>query len=125
MDVIARIRTIAPGAVIPKPAATADFTVKGWGRRRGEEALVYFIPNHGTPTRPHQKGVTVSELRRCAEQLHRTGAMTRAWFNTALPACAKEGACNFTTIGGLFELLGIARYERGAYVSLVTGRQRP
>ena len=29
--------------------------------------------------------------------------------------CAKEGYCNFTTIGGLFELLGHATYEQGRY----------
>lgn len=35
--------------VIPKPDAKADFIVKGWGRRRGENALIYFIPNHNKP----------------------------------------------------------------------------
>jgi len=117
--VLPEIRSrIASGAVIPKPAATADFTVKGWGRRRGEPALVYLIPNHSDPGRPYEKGITETEFERCFQQLIRSGGITRAWFNTNLPACAKEGPCNFTTMGGIFVLLGLARHERSAYVSV-------
>lgn len=66
VSVFDRALELAPGTVI---------TVKGTGKRRGEEA-----------------------------------------------ACAKEGACNFTTIGGLLELLGQAeRGERGVY----RGKARP
>ena len=32
--------------------------MKGWGIRRSEPALVYYIPNHSNPHRPHQKGYT-------------------------------------------------------------------
>ena len=55
--IIDRIRTnIKPGTVIPKPEATADFTVKGWGRRRSKDALIYRIPNHSNPSKPSEKG---------------------------------------------------------------------
>jgi hypothetical protein len=58
-----RIRKSAPpGTVIPKPEATASFVVKGWGKRRGENALVYRIHNHQQPGRPYEKGITVSEF---------------------------------------------------------------
>ncbi len=109
-------REIAGSAVIPKPEATAPFYVKGWGRRRGQAALIYKIPNHSNPSKPHEKGVTEGELNAAYEELLATDTLTRTWFNHALRECAAEGACNFTTIGGLFQLLGIAYYAgRGIY----------
>lgn len=115
-----RIRKlILPGTVLPKPEAKADFVVKSWGTRRGEAALVYCIPNHGNPRRPHQKGVSVSEFESAFAELHRSGEFTRAWFTKHLANCAKEGSCNYTTIGGVFELLGEAKYsKRGVYECL-------
>jgi len=53
---------ITVGTVIPKPDAKKDFIVKGWGKRRGEDALIYFIPNHKNPDKPYQKGITKSEF---------------------------------------------------------------
>ena len=112
-----RIRElIAPGTVIPKPEAKAPFTVKEWASRRGEPALVYRIPNHSDPGRPHEKGVTESEFEKAFIQLRKSGEFTREWFNEHLPSCAREGGCNYTTIGGVFELLGEATYSsRGVY----------
>ena len=73
-----RIRiNITPNAVIPKPAATADFTVKGWGKRRGQNALIYRIPNHGNPAKPHEKGVTEAEFIAAYNELMKTGELTR------------------------------------------------
>ena len=110
------LQEISPDAIIPKPAARESFTIKGEGRRRGERALVYRIPNHSDPEKPHEKGVTATELEDAHTELIRTGRLTRTWFNDQLSACADEGACNFTTIGGLFILLGEAEYaERGIY----------
>ena len=44
MVIIDRIKlNIQPNMVIPKPEANADFKVKGWGNRRGQEALIYLI----------------------------------------------------------------------------------
>ena len=51
-----RIReSVPPGKVIPKPEAKGNFVMKGWGRRRGESALVYQIPNHREPGKPFEK----------------------------------------------------------------------
>jgi len=109
-------REIKPGTIIPKPAARADFVVKRvWGVRRGENALIYTIPNHNTPTKPYRKGITESEWVHAFEHLTDAGDFSRSWFERSMPACAKEGGCNFTTIGGIFELLGHATYERGTY----------
>ncbi len=104
---------VPPGTKIPKPRARADFIVKDvWGLRRGERALIYTIPNHKTPTKPYQKGITISEWATAFEHLTETGDLTRSWFEQSMPECAKEGGCNFTTIGGVFELLGYAEYDR-------------
>ena len=109
-------KSISPGLVIPKPEGRADFVVKNWGIRRGEPALIYLIPNHQNPSKPYQKGITESEFDRSFAELQKCGELTRAWFDRSLHKCAKEGGCNFTTIGGIFELLGVARYaNRGTY----------
>lgn len=118
MDIVQEIRTkIQPGMIIPKPAAKADFIVKGWGKRRGEEALVYLIPNHANSAKPYPKGITVSEWRYAYEHIRNGENFTRQWFDRNMRECAKEGGCNFTTIGGIFELLGLATYAgSGAYM---------
>jgi hypothetical protein len=121
LDILTKIEDVLrPGHVIPKPQATSDFVVKGWGTRRNDRALVYTIPNHKTPARPYEKGVTISEWRQAFEQLTKTGSFSRRWFEAEMAACAKEGGCNFTTIGGVFEALGYATYERGVYVTPAT-----
>ena len=116
-DVIDRIEKKATsGTVIPKPEARGDFVVKGWGKRRGERALIYTIPNHRNQAYPYEKGVNESEWIEAFDQLTTTGEFTRPWFERAMADCNKEGSCNLTTIGGIFELLGDAKYhERGAY----------
>lgn len=115
--IIERLRRIAPpGTIIPKPQPNGSFFVKGDGMRRGEYALIYTIPNHSSPLKPYQKGITVTELENSYERLINAGKLTRPWFKRNLPECDKEGPCNFTTVGGLFVLLGKARYEgRGLY----------
>ncbi|WP_057462792.1 hypothetical protein [Pseudovibrio sp. POLY-S9] len=110
-DLIDALQRIPAGSLIPKPNAQAPFTVKGWGKRRGERALIYNIPNHQNPHRPHSKGITISEWEVVATYLFEHRQLSRRWFNETLPACAKEGGCNFTTIGGVFEMLGLAEYQ--------------
>lgn len=115
--IIEKIQGLKQGSVIPKPKATAEFKIKGWGTRRGEAALTYWIPNHKSPGKPLVKGVTVTEFQRAYNELLESARFTRGWFNSNLPACAKEGSCNFTTIGGVFQLLGVAHYARpGTYI---------
>ena len=72
--IISRIEAaIEPGTVIPKPLTDTEHRVTGWGIRRGERALVYSIPNHRNPARPHAKGVTVSDWEQAYEHLMSTG----------------------------------------------------
>jgi len=103
------------GTVIPKPEAKSDRT-KRRGKRRGRPAIIYTIPNQRNADRPFEKGVNDLELQRAYDELLASGQFTRQWFNENLPLCRDEGGCNFTTIGGLFTLLGEAYYARpGTY----------
>jgi hypothetical protein len=109
---------------IPKPETKEAFVLKGMGSRRGEEAVIYKIHSH-TSKRPKEKGITISEFEQAYSQLRVTGELSRQWFDEHLPACAKEGGYNFTAIGEVFQLFGLAQYsERDRYVaagSEVTG----
>ena len=117
MDIIQKIRDkIRPGTVIPKPQSKADFKVKGWGIRRGEPALIYLIPNHNNQLKPYQKGVTVSEWQQAYTHLLKTGILDRSWFKNQFPHSAKEDPCNFTTIGGIFQLLNLVDYHERKYI---------
>lgn len=104
------------GAEIPKPETDSVYRVKGWGRRRGERALIYFIPNRANRGQPHEKGVTESEWKQAYDRLASEGELRHSWFRRSMVRCHREGACNFTTIGGVFVALGIAvRHGRGIY----------
>jgi hypothetical protein len=104
------------GTKIPKPAATGAFNIKGEGIAYGERAIVYTIPNRRNPDRPRQKGVTATQLEEAYRQLLRSGELTRGWWNEHVRLSSDEGECNFTTVGGLLELLGEAEYAgRGVY----------
>jgi hypothetical protein len=111
-----RIVAVAqPGTIIPKPRAKTQ-VVKGLGVRRGESALIYLVPNIKNPRKPHQKGINILEFEKAYQQLLNSGEFTAQWFGDNLPECCNEGWCNFTTIGGLFCLLGEAKYvEPGMY----------
>lgn len=100
-------KDISSGSVIPKPSAKDEFIIKGEGKRRGERALIYYIPNHNDSTKPYEKGMTESEFEQAYQQLAKNGKFTRKWFNENMVACSKEGGCNFTTIGGIFEYLDL------------------
>ncbi len=106
----------SPGTEIPKPETDSVYRVKGWGRRRGERALIYFIPNHANRCQPHEKGATESEWEQAYARLISEEELRHSWFKGSMARCHKEGSCNFTTIGGVFVALGIAvRHGRGVY----------
>jgi hypothetical protein len=91
--------------------------VKGDGIRRDQRALIYTIPNRNNPTKHYEKGITYVELEEAYAQLRRAGRLTNPWFRHHLSACYTEGSCNFTTVGGLFVLLGEAEYDGpGLYI---------
>ncbi len=99
---------IAVGKKIPKPRGNTTFEGVG-ATRSGERSVRYKI--NGTSV----KSVTESQLDSAFAQLHASGELTRPWFNDAFPVAARQ-TCHFTTIGGLFVLLGVAeRSQPGVY----------
>src|SRR6266516_1762527 len=96
-SIILKLQRLSPGTVIPKPEAKGEFIIKGWGKRRGQPALVYFIPNHANLEQPHEKGVNKLEWEQAYRQLLDGGEFTRKWFDVHMLRCSKEGSCNFTT----------------------------
>jgi hypothetical protein len=104
---------VSPGVTIPR----TTYTVKGIGKRHGEEALVYRIPSRTSTARPSEKGITKSEFEKAHSQLVSNGEFTRAWFNKNIESAA-EAPCNFVAMGQLF-LLGIADYRRGEFTHIV------
>lgn len=106
-----KVKALDAGTPIPKPRSADSTRLVGWGTRRSEKALIYAMPNHKNSSKPHKKGVTMSELQQAFERLLENGDFTREWSNTNMPACRKEGTCNFTTIGGLFQIIGAATYD--------------
>ena len=45
-----------------------------------------------------------------------TGPLDYSWFQSTMAECSESGPCNFTRIGSVFALLGIAvRHGRGVY----------
>ena len=108
-----------PGAIIPKPVSEFEYYVKGWGIRRGQRALIYYIPNHKNPAKPYEKGITISEFQIALERIQNEEDLTRKWFKENLIRCNKEGGCNFTTLGGIFQKLSYVEYVgNGVYKSL-------
>jgi hypothetical protein len=60
---------VAPSSEIkiPKPKAKGPFLIKGIGKKRTEEALIYLIPSHKQITKHYKKSITLSEI----EKAHR------------------------------------------------------
>ena len=101
-------KNIKIGILIPKPFSELPYTIKGYGMRREEKAVVYTIPGRKNPNDTHEKGINFSEFKKAFIQLDTSGELSSNWFKINLPECKKEGNCNFTTIGGIFEILGLA-----------------
>ncbi|MCX6629118.1 MAG: hypothetical protein NTW28_15985 [Candidatus Solibacter sp.] len=99
-DAYQALKRLPIGTPIPKVDSTREYKIKQWSYRDGEERLSYTVAN---------KSIPVSWIRGCFEELR----STRFYHGKDL------GGCNFTTIGGLFVLIGIAeRAGAGFYVSI-------
>jgi hypothetical protein len=109
----------ARGTLIPKPGAKSGSVIKGLGKTRsGETTLVYTIGNEKSA-----KGISISEWEEAHRRLCAAGEFTRKWFNANMKRCSSNGPCSFTTIGGLFSLVGIAVYESpGCYLQIKASR---
>ena len=85
-----------------------------------EIAIIYSIPSYKDGKFHYEKGITFSEIFTALKELSKTGFLSRDWFNNNLPNCAKEGDCNYTSLGGIFELLGLAKYSENGKCKGVT-----
>ena len=103
---------IKSGMIIPKPYSELPYKVKGFGMRRGEKAIIYKIPARTNTNSIHEKGINFIEFKKAYDHLNKSGELSSSWFKENLPECRKEGSCNFTTIGGVFELLGLAKPKK-------------
>ena len=105
-------KKIRSGMLIPKPFSELQYKIKGYGMRRGEKAVIYTIPGRKNLNNTHEKGINFSEFEKAFEHLNSSGELSSNWFKLNLSECKKEGGCNFTTIGGIFELLGLANSKK-------------
>lgn len=119
--IMSEIESLAVGTGIPKPNSQSTTTIAGWGTRRGERALIYAMKNHKDSTKPYKKGVTILEMQKAYEELQTSQGFSRKWFKENMPACSREAPCNYTTIGGLFELVGVAEYAGSGTYRLRNG----
>ena len=105
------VKAFPPGANLPG----TGYAIKGLGKTRGRDAIVYFIPNRADPKKPYQKRFDASELRRAYDQLLNTGRFTRVWFSSEMKECAKVGPCNFLAMRAVFVGLKLADKDPGVF----------
>ena len=104
-------RAFPHGARLPG----TGYTIKGLGKRHGEDATVYLVPNRKDPMNPSPKGFAASELRCAYRQLSSSREFTRTWFNSAMRECARGAPCNFYAIGAVFAGLKLADKGHGLF----------
>lgn len=111
-------RLVQQHAVVPKPQSSETYRLLRVGESRGERAVVYELPKRPKSKRASTKRIPLSAFEKCARQLSATRSLTRKWFADQYPELEVDGTCNFTTLGGVLELLGLARYSGpGEYTS--------
>ncbi len=87
--------------------------------------MVYRIPARRGTKKASEKRITASAFEQAFDVLQATGQITRRWFAQHLPDLERDGTCNFTTVGGVFELLGEVRYvEPGVYERIIPANKR-
>lgn len=64
----------------------------------------------------NSKKVTYDVFEQCYIQLQTTNEFSRKWFDETFPSLARNAACSFTTIGGLFQHFGLATYQKSTYI---------
>ena len=112
MNILQEIKKIAlPGLKIPKPYAHSNYKIVKWAYKNGENIMYYSIPNKMNINKPYIKSIKESDFKKAYAQLLETGSLNRKWFNKELQHDSYCHPCNYTTIGGVFELLKIVTYD--------------
>jgi hypothetical protein len=109
-DFYRQLKQLPIGTVIPKAESEKEYRITRWFYQDGQEWFSYSIAN---------KSIPISWVRGCFDQIQTTGELRTAWFRNTFYSGKDLGSCNFTTIGGLFVLLGAAeRVREGVYSSV-------
>ena len=110
-------RKVPPGTTIPKPQSKKVYLVIGWkNNRQGEDVLEYSIPTKSGTGKRSRKTIPSSVFEAAHETLCSKGQITKDWFANTFPKVDASGGCNFTTLGGIFEILKLVkRTSRGVY----------
>lgn len=105
-EILNRLEEIPPYTAIPLPRSGEARFVK-WSNKQADRAIVYERPNRRNTNRHfYQRRVALSEFHAAYERLRETGEFTREWFQGP----RKGASSDFTVIGGIFELIGVATY---------------
>jgi hypothetical protein len=100
---------LQPEMPIPKPDKSKPYVVVGLGTKNGKPALEYMIPPKCPDAKPNKKKILRDEWEHACEHIERDGVYTRQTWAERFPTQASSCPCNFTTIGGLLEVAGLAR----------------
>lgn len=107
-EAYASMKCLQTGTTIPKPKSKHKYEIRHWLHVDGEERLAYSIA---------RKSIPISWIRVSFERITETGELRTEWFRRSFYGGKDLGGCNFTTVGGLFCLIGIAEYSKpGLYV---------
>lgn len=67
----------------------------------------------------NKKTVSFKEVEHAVCAIYELGEINRAWYKKHFPKESSHFPCNFTTIGGILQKAGIARYSRGKYIKII------
>ena len=108
--------TIKPGTIIQKPKSKKKYHFLGCGVSRGEESFVYELPTNPNTKRSSKKRIPCSAFNEAYKILLKNGEITKTWFASAFPKVNADGGCNFTTLGGVFQIIKLAEWiNAGTY----------
>jgi hypothetical protein len=99
---------IVVGANIPKPRGH-KCTILNIHENNEKPFLKYCTGNS-------KKTISKAEFRGAYQRLLDNNSFTKQWFNKHFPT---KAGCNFTSIGGVFEKLGIAKYIKNGCYQLI------
>lgn len=92
--------------VIPKPYTNTRILKIAVAKIHGEKKDSFYYSIGSS----NKKAVPFDTLYAAYRRLTETGILLRAWYNETFPAEAEDYPCNFTTIGGVFVVLGFAEH---------------
>ncbi|MCM3721185.1 hypothetical protein [Solibacillus isronensis] len=76
-----------------------------------DKRIIYSIGNKG-----NSKNITIEALENAFNEILTNGELSRTWFNKSYPSLAKTSPCNFTSLGGILEHIGLVEYIQKKYI---------